>query len=40
MTGYLTTRRFDRWDARITLGKLGLAVEFYDMKNSSMGEED
>ena len=28
----LKTRRFGRWDARVTLGKLGLVVEFCDME--------
>ena len=36
---YLTTKRFGRWDARITLGKLGLVVEFYDMQSGSEGKK-
>ena len=38
MPGYLTTKRFGRWDARVTLGKLGLVVEFYDMNRGSNGK--
>ena len=32
----LRTRRFGRWDARVTLGKLGLVVEFYDMEAANI----